>query len=364
MTLTLADRVFETTTTQGTGTVNLGGAPTGFQSFVAGAGNGAEVPYLIDDGTDWECGVGTVTAGTPDTLSRDTVLSSSNADAAVDWGSGTRNVRLSLPAARYGNGLLDFEDEAGAIAGTAEDKPMNALRTKQAIEALVPSGPTGMTFLTRIVYTSSTSFTKASYPTATKIRFIGRGGGGGGGGADVGTAGREAAGGGGGQGGYVDKWIPTADLGASESVTIGAGGSAGNSSGGNGGSGGATSLNVTSSSNPTANGGAGGIGALEAGWGLAQRGGAGGTASNGDLNIKGACGGAGQADNDISNANGGHGGGDGGGYGAVMINTSITNGIAGAANTGGGGGGGATNATTGNAGLAGGSGWAIIEVWE
>lgn len=90
----LADRVYETSTTQGTGTLNLAGAATGFQTFVAGVGDGAEVPYFIDDGTDWETGLGTVTSGSPDTLSRDTIYASSNSDAAVNWGSGTRNVRL------------------------------------------------------------------------------------------------------------------------------------------------------------------------------------------------------------------------------------------------------------------------------
>lgn len=98
MTLTLADRVFETSTTQGTGTLNLAGAPTGFQTFVAGAGDASEVPYIIDDGADWEIGIGTVTSGSPDTLSRDTIYASSNSDAAVNWSTGTRNVRLGMVA--------------------------------------------------------------------------------------------------------------------------------------------------------------------------------------------------------------------------------------------------------------------------
>lgn len=98
MAFNIADRVFETTSTQGTGTINLAGAQTGFQSFVTGIGTGNQCYYIIDDGTDWEVGIGTVTSGSPDTLSRDTILESSNSDAAVNWGSGTRNVRVTVPA--------------------------------------------------------------------------------------------------------------------------------------------------------------------------------------------------------------------------------------------------------------------------
>lgn len=96
--IVVADRVFETSTTQGVGTLNLAGAPTSFQTFVAGVGDGAQVPYIIDDGTDWEVGLGTVTSGSPDTLSRDTIFASSNSDAAVNWGVGTRNVRITNAA--------------------------------------------------------------------------------------------------------------------------------------------------------------------------------------------------------------------------------------------------------------------------
>ena len=78
MAFVLADRVRETTTTTGTGTVTLGGAATGFQTFSA-IGNGNSTYYTIaGQGTnEWEVGIGTYTSsGT--TLSRDTVLSSSN----------------------------------------------------------------------------------------------------------------------------------------------------------------------------------------------------------------------------------------------------------------------------------------------
>lgn len=100
MAFVIADRVAETTTTTGTGALNLAGATTGFQSFVAGVGNGNTTFYVITDNTDWEIGIGTITSGAPDTLSRDSVLQSSNSDAAVNWGSGTKDVFSSVPADR------------------------------------------------------------------------------------------------------------------------------------------------------------------------------------------------------------------------------------------------------------------------
>lgn len=101
----LADRVHETTTTTGTGTVSLGGAVSGFVSFVDAGADGETVYYLIDNlaygGTDWEIGTGVVTDGSPDTLSRASVFKSSNANAAVNFGAGTKSVRLVPPSTTY-----------------------------------------------------------------------------------------------------------------------------------------------------------------------------------------------------------------------------------------------------------------------
>lgn len=100
MALVIKDRVKETTTTTGTGTVTLGGALSGFQSFSA-IGDGNTTYYAIVDSNngDWEVGLGTYTAsGT--TLSRDTILSSSNSGSAVSLASGTKSVYSTYPASK------------------------------------------------------------------------------------------------------------------------------------------------------------------------------------------------------------------------------------------------------------------------
>ncbi len=98
MALVLLDRVRETSPTTGTGTITLAGAAYGYQSFAA-VGNGNITYYTIFDINtgDWEVGYGTYTAsGT--TLSRDFVYSSSNANALVNFGAGTKDVFVTYPA--------------------------------------------------------------------------------------------------------------------------------------------------------------------------------------------------------------------------------------------------------------------------
>lgn len=109
MTLVVADRVKQGTSTTGTGTVTLSGSLTGFQSFSV-IGDGNTTYYTIVDSNDgsWEVGIGTYTAsGT--TLSRDTVLDSSNAGALVDFAAGTKEVFVTYPAdkAVYENAVGD-----------------------------------------------------------------------------------------------------------------------------------------------------------------------------------------------------------------------------------------------------------------
>lgn len=99
MALVLNDRVKETTTTTGTGTVTLGGAVSGFDTFAAGIGNSNTTYYCIQLGAEFEVGLGTL-AGDSSTLARTTVISSSNSDSAVDFSAGAKNVFCTLPASK------------------------------------------------------------------------------------------------------------------------------------------------------------------------------------------------------------------------------------------------------------------------
>ena len=103
MALVINDRVRETSTTSGTGTLNLAGAVTGFRTFVDGIGNSNTTYYAIfEEGTNlFEIGLGTVTDATPDTLARDTVLSNSSGNTSkITFSGGTLSVFCTMPASK------------------------------------------------------------------------------------------------------------------------------------------------------------------------------------------------------------------------------------------------------------------------
>ena len=123
MALVLADRVKETTTTTGTGTVTLLGASSGFQSFAA-VGNGNTTYYTIaGQGTsEWEVGIGTYTSsGT--TLSRTTVLASSNSGSLVTFSAGTKDVFVTYPAGKS----VYWDSALGNSAAAPEFSATNGL---------------------------------------------------------------------------------------------------------------------------------------------------------------------------------------------------------------------------------------------
>lgn len=101
MAFIVADRVKETSTTTGTGTFTLAGAVSGCRSFSAAIGNGNNTYYTIENSSagEWETGIGTYTSS-GSTLSRDTVISSSNNNLAVNFSAGSKNVFCSIPATR------------------------------------------------------------------------------------------------------------------------------------------------------------------------------------------------------------------------------------------------------------------------
>ena len=112
MALTIADRVRETTTTTGTGTITLGGAVGNFETFTANLSDGDTTYYAIVDAnnSDFEVGLGTFTAsGT--TLARTTVIASSNSNSAVDLSSGSKDVFITLPASK-----MVFQDASGNVS--------------------------------------------------------------------------------------------------------------------------------------------------------------------------------------------------------------------------------------------------------
>lgn len=98
MAIAVYDRVQETTSTTGTGSVTLLGAVTGYQTFAV-VGNGGQTYYCIADqgGSNWEVGIGTYSTTGP-TLARTTVLASSNAGALVSFTAGTKTVFITYPA--------------------------------------------------------------------------------------------------------------------------------------------------------------------------------------------------------------------------------------------------------------------------
>jgi len=119
MALVVNDRVRETSTTTGTGTISLAGAVTGFETFVAGIGNSNTTYYAISNQAngEFEVGLGTVTDASPDTLARTTIISSSNSDSAVDFSAGTKDVFCTLPASKAV--ILDASGNIVANNGSA-----------------------------------------------------------------------------------------------------------------------------------------------------------------------------------------------------------------------------------------------------
>ena len=119
MALVINDRVRETSTTSGTGTLNLAGIVTGFQTFVAGIGDGNETYYAIfEEGTNlFEIGRGTVTDATPDTLSRTEVLSNSSGNTSkINFSGGTLSVFCTMPASK-----TVYLDSTGTPVGAASN---------------------------------------------------------------------------------------------------------------------------------------------------------------------------------------------------------------------------------------------------
>lgn len=118
MPLVLADRVQETTTTVGTGSVTLAGAVLGYQTFAV-IGNGNTTFYTIADqgGANWEVGIGTYSTSGP-TLARTTILSNSNGNTSpVSFPAGTKTVFVTYPSEQSVN--LDASNNVSPLGTIA-----------------------------------------------------------------------------------------------------------------------------------------------------------------------------------------------------------------------------------------------------
>ena len=152
MAFVIADRVRESSTTTGTGSIALGGAVTGYQTFDSVLDTGDTTYYTIADqgGADWEVGIGTFTS--PSTLARTTILSSSNGGSIVTFTAGTKDVFISLPASRT---VQSFS--AGTTGFTPSTASYGAISLAGTLNAT--SGGTGQTSYSvgDLLYASTTT---------------------------------------------------------------------------------------------------------------------------------------------------------------------------------------------------------------
>ena len=140
MALVINDRVKETSTTTGTGTLNLAGASQDFISFVSGVGNGNTTYYCITEtGTDkFEVGIVTVTDATPDTLSRDTVISNNlGTTNEIDFGAGAKEVFCTIPAKKAMSPVMQATGYVVTHASTLDED--------QTLDSGVLAGPVTVT---------------------------------------------------------------------------------------------------------------------------------------------------------------------------------------------------------------------------
>ena len=129
MALVISDRVKETSLTTGTGTITLNGTYGGFQSFLSGIGNGNTTYYAIGNDSNWEVGIGTYTQSS-NTLSRDTILKSSNSNNAISL-NGVSRVFCTYPSDKAvyldANNDITFAGTAGFDEITAHNITVSGL---------------------------------------------------------------------------------------------------------------------------------------------------------------------------------------------------------------------------------------------
>jgi len=171
MTFVVRDRIKVTTTTTGTGTLTLGAAAAGFQDFT-NIGNGNQTYYTITNETDWETGIGTYTSsGT--TLSRDTVLASSNSGALVNWGAGSKTVFVPFPAlASQGSAPTGDNSSIGTDEVAFQNFQKNLYKSVNGGVAFNNNGTNGVVSTFSLVYTTSSAYPGGVLAPNGDIHFV------------------------------------------------------------------------------------------------------------------------------------------------------------------------------------------------
>jgi hypothetical protein len=172
MSFVIADRVQETTTTVGTGTLALDGAAQGFQSFAA-VGNGNTTYYTIQGTTQWEVGIGTYFTNT---LTRDTVISSSLGGEKLFLTAGTKQVFVTLPATKT---VTSVAGQVGAVTLTNADiSGLGTMATQNANAVTITGGTATLTSLkTATVQATNSAGLSLKNASGTTQLSMGAGGG-------------------------------------------------------------------------------------------------------------------------------------------------------------------------------------------
>ena len=167
MALVIADRVREQSTTSGTGTLVLTGAVVGFQTFSTAIGNGNTTYYTISNPgtTEWEVGIGTVSAGQ---LARTTILSSSNSNTLVNFSAGTKDVFVTYPAEKSVN-----QDASGYVTGyTIENSTVGAhTPSTGAFTTLTASSDSSFTSTGALLISKGTTGQQPGTPATGMLRY-------------------------------------------------------------------------------------------------------------------------------------------------------------------------------------------------
>lgn len=165
MALVVKDRVKETTTTTGTGAISLGGAVSKFVTFSSVLSNGDTTYYSIEHlGTanEFEVGIGTYTSS-GNTLTRTTILASSNSNNAVDFSAGTKNIFITYPADK-----AVYEDASGNVSGVGTLNATNVVASNlMQASAITLTGSIGVSVTENIIFEGTTADNYETFFTAT-----------------------------------------------------------------------------------------------------------------------------------------------------------------------------------------------------